>query len=170
MKWDQFPDGKEITILPLVELPTEIQQAIAKTTNDIKLKTCFNNALLLSFAHPEIHYVEGFAVSKTTGIPIEHAWNKYKDIYFDATSIVLFENRGKEKAFDEYFQLAIIEDLQQAFAISQGTLRIHSLYSRKFNIRMGEVHYGIKTVKDCKFCGKKLKNINEVANHICKIN
>lgn len=66
-------------------------------------KGCWNNSLKLSLKYPEVEYCEGWIL--VHGIPIEHAFNKIGDQYFDPT--IMREN------FEYYLvQVLNFEDLK----------------------------------------------------------
>ncbi len=81
---------------------------ISTTPNDIKvghpqLKQCYQNSFDVVMLNKDVKYCEGFV--SFMGIPIEHAWNKIGDEYFDVTADgPLKDRQGK---FDEY--LSVIE-------------------------------------------------------------
>lgn len=55
---------------------------------DIEIKQCYTNSIkaVLYNDDLDIKYVEGFYMIEGLPMPIEHAWCKYKDYYFDLTS------------------------------------------------------------------------------------
>lgn len=80
---------------------------ISKTPKDIikgvhSIKECFKNAykIVSDNYSKDVKYVEGIVVY--SGIPIEHAWNKIGDIYFDVTAEI------KGHKYDEYISIAEI--------------------------------------------------------------
>jgi len=79
-------DLKPCKVVSVRELFTEEQVRIMESM--VELKQCFKNAYNLAdiMSHPDGHvtYVEG-RVLVANFLPIEHAWNKVGDLYFDAT-------------------------------------------------------------------------------------
>lgn len=79
-------DLKPCNVVSVKELFTEEQIKIMKTL--VEPKQCFKNAYQIAeiLRHPDsrIQYVEGRALAAGF-LPIEHAWNKVGDKYFDAT-------------------------------------------------------------------------------------
>jgi len=70
--------------------------------NKINLKDCYTNSFDCANKVQGVSYIEGeFLVH---GVPIEHAWNKYKNIYFDLTSEVLL-NDIKKSEYVKYIEL-----------------------------------------------------------------
>ena len=79
-------DLKPCNVVSVKELFTEEQIKIMKTL--VEPKQCFSNAFkiadILLHTDSHIQYVEG-RVLAAGFLPIEHAWNKVGDKYFDAT-------------------------------------------------------------------------------------
>ena len=79
-------DLKPCDVVSVRELFTEEQIRIMKTL--VEPKQCFKNAFsiadILRHTDSRIQYVEG-RVLVANFLPIEHAWNKVGDKYFDAT-------------------------------------------------------------------------------------
>lgn len=70
----------------------EIGEYVKK--ENIAIKQCYMNSAKLAMVVPGVSMVEGFV--SVAGIPIEHAWNKIGDEYFDLTQdIALGSNRIK---------------------------------------------------------------------------
>lgn len=94
---------------------------VNKTPNNIKTRTvlakdCYKNSYQTSDfnINLDVKYVEGIAMLK--GIPIDHAWNKIGDIYFDVTSDQIFGGNHFDNYtsiieidFDEMMELAMID-------------------------------------------------------------
>lgn len=94
---------------------------VSKTPNNIKTrkilaKNCYQNSYQTSDfnINLDVKYIEGIAFYK--GIPIDHAWNKIGDIYFDVTSDQIFggdhfDNYTSiiEIDFNEMIELAILD-------------------------------------------------------------
>lgn len=90
----QVDNAKEIKISPT---PKDVKKG-----NPI-IKECWRNSfkVVSENYNKDILYVEGFVKMVGIDVPIEHAWNKMGDIYFDVTS----EIRGVK--YEEY--ISIIE-------------------------------------------------------------
>lgn len=71
-----------------------------------KLKGCYDTAYRLTNFDTDFLYVEGEIGFH--GIPIDHAWNKYKDVYIDITAEVLFNG----KMGDEYMKIIELDYLK----------------------------------------------------------
>jgi len=69
---------------------------------DVNFKECFRNAGNMCINVKNVKYVEGEISYK--GIPLDHAWNKIDDKYFDITKDILFP---KNSDYAEY--VSIIE-------------------------------------------------------------
>lgn len=62
--------------------PKEVEVTFKKTAGTQK-KQCFNNAFKALTGHPDSKYVLGYVFLHS--IPIEHAWIKEGDTYYDVT-------------------------------------------------------------------------------------
>ena len=62
--------------------PNEVEVQFKKITGAQK-KQCFNNAFKALAGHPDSKYVLGYVFLHN--IPIEHAWIKEGDVYYDVT-------------------------------------------------------------------------------------
>ena len=82
-------DARSVKVLKLADVLTEEQVSIIKKIK-IQQKQCYKNATLITQAIPDVEYVEGkVGISPEFFLPIEHAWNKLGDKYFDATAEIL---------------------------------------------------------------------------------
>jgi len=80
-------------------------------------KQCYKNAAQLCTSCPGVKYVEGEI--SYHGIPIEHAWNKIDDKYFDITKDVLFNGSTD---YAEYVSIIELSDTElYEFMIETGT-------------------------------------------------
>lgn len=93
--------NKEIKIQSFKSLPVNIRKRVKNhiLISQPEAKECFTNSAKLVAGAQGIHYVEGFALSV---IPMHHAWNRYKNIYFDLTAEV---GLGEGNRFANYFPL-----------------------------------------------------------------
>ncbi len=89
------------------ELKNSKEIQISKTPSNIdickpKVKACYENSFFVTISNEnlDVKYVEGMAFFM--GIPIDHAWNKIGDTYFDVTSEGPLKNNSK---FTEYISL-----------------------------------------------------------------
>lgn len=64
---------------------SEINLNIKNISYLFKEKECYKNSLIICNLFPEVLYVEGQVIFEDFPIGIEHAWNKYNDLYFDVT-------------------------------------------------------------------------------------
>lgn len=109
-------------IIKISETPKNIK------TKRILAKDCYKNSFQTvdNNFNLNIKYVEGIAMFK--GIPIEHAWNKIDDIYFDVTSEEIFNINH----FDEYISLMEIDcDEMMRIANELGTYGPYLKYKFK---------------------------------------
>ena len=96
-------DARSVKVLKLADVLTEEQVDIICNLN-LQYKQCYKNATLISQAIPEVEYVEGrVGIFTDLCLPIEHAWNKLGDKYFDATAEIL------ELEFGEYVSLIEVD-------------------------------------------------------------
>lgn len=56
----------------------------------LQKKQCYYNSYKLTAHNSDVKYIDGF--SSIHGIPIEHAWNYYKGIYFDLTREIVLKD------------------------------------------------------------------------------
>jgi len=78
----------------------EIDKYLKGARPKVVQKECYKNAGQLATTVPGVSYVEGEI--SYHGIPIEHAWNKIEDKYFDITKDILF---GKNSDYAEYVKI-----------------------------------------------------------------
>ena len=97
-KW-QADSAKEIKISPT---PKDIDK------QEPILKQCWRNSFKVVIENygKDIIYVEGFVKMHGINLPIEHAWNRIGDIYFDVTS----EIRGVK--YEEYISVIELNEEQ----------------------------------------------------------
>lgn len=98
-------DLKPCKVVSVRELFTEEQIGFMKSI--VEPKQCFKNAYNLAYigiSHPDgrVKYVEGRALVANF-LPIEHAWNRIGDKYFDATFELAL---GKDVTTENYALLA----------------------------------------------------------------
>ena len=95
-------------------------------------KECYETAYKLVDMYDDIEYVEGLINFK--GIPIEHAWNYYRGIYFDLTGEIVFER----EMGDEYLQLIKIKQRKMhELALLTGTYCPYYIeYYKKYVLRI----------------------------------
>jgi hypothetical protein len=90
-----------------------------------KIKGCYYNSQMLILDNKELKYFEGFATTKTLGLPLEHAWCVYKDKIVDVT--------WKENG-DEYFGVEIpIELVRKTICDTGKSITILDRYFFKEN-------------------------------------
>lgn len=87
------------------ELENLVNEFIKKYKNKIIANRCHVIAMMLAKEYKEqIQYVEGYASNKWLDtkiiLPVQHAWNKWQDIYFDLSAEIVFKIN-----FDEYVLL-----------------------------------------------------------------
>lgn len=114
------------------ELDEIINDFIKGSRDQIAKKQCFRSAALLTSLHDDIDYVEGYAGINLGGstLPIEHAWNIWKDkLHFDITSELEFGgDLGKGKK--DYAQLVVIKDPIKARKLASEVLRASQQIAR----------------------------------------
>jgi len=71
--------------------------------NRIKVKECYYNSWKLTSFNRNIQYVEGFR--NIFSLPISHAWNCYKGIYFDLTTEIILKDDINKFEFVKIIQL-----------------------------------------------------------------
>lgn len=71
------------------ELKIEIESFIKHYK--VKVKDCYTTAAKCCLYCDDVEYIEGYI--SYSGIPIEHAFNYYKGIYFDLTAEILFDSK-----------------------------------------------------------------------------
>lgn len=99
----QNNNAKEIKITPIEEvfkIHPEIKSYIDAMKSSFKIKECYRTSTLVAHDVPAVKYVEGFVFFH--GIPIEHAWNKIGDIYFDVTSDIVLKKHTDKSFGEEY--------------------------------------------------------------------
>jgi hypothetical protein len=87
--------AKEVNVVDVKSLDFKYPPRVLRS---IRMKACYNNALIAAKKKSGVEYVLGFVIF--SGIPIKHAWNKYENTYFDLTSEVLGRPVG-----DMYFSV-----------------------------------------------------------------
>lgn len=90
----QLNSARECTISPT---PSDIDTA------DPQIKQCYNNSFFVVMNNPEALYVEGVAMFH--GIPIDHAWNRIGDTYFDVTSEGPLKGKSQFTDYVSYLEL-----------------------------------------------------------------
>lgn len=64
------------------------------SVSEINAKECYNNSQKIVLYNRDlgIEYVEGYYIIEGIGLPIEHAWNKIGDYYFDLTAQLVWDS------------------------------------------------------------------------------
>ena len=87
----QLKHLREIQIEP--EIP-HLQQIWKR----LQFKSCYENAINFLDHYKDSLYCEGYILTKGI-IPIRHAWNKYKNTYYDITARKFFSEYMTDKYF-----------------------------------------------------------------------
>ena len=116
------------------ELKVIVEKFLKKHRAKIGLKACYANAALMTKADPRIGYCEGYTslnLGEQGGLPIEHAWNVFKDdFYFDITSDELFDG-DIGKGHNIYFELFRTNDSKEAQSVAEAFIRPYTRKGRR---------------------------------------
>lgn len=111
---------------------------VEKTPKEIKkgkpqIKQCYQNSVDVVLLNENVKYCEGFVLFM--GIPIEHAWNKIDDKYFDVTSDFALKDRGGLKG-EEYLSIVELskEELRQVYKRGDYQSITSKVFIKKQNI------------------------------------
>lgn len=77
--------AKSVTCTPLAEVFTEEEVEVIRQALRPRQKECYRNAHLMTLYFPDVEYVEGYS-DFGVGVPIEHAFNRRGEQYFDITA------------------------------------------------------------------------------------
>lgn len=72
----------------------ELKETIEKIYGDfskVKQNQCFHNAVTCCLNDPEFQYIEGYI--SVHGLPLEHAWNRWRGIDIDLTQEILGQRK-----------------------------------------------------------------------------
>lgn len=101
--------AREVVITPISEIFTKDEIAMIAMVG-IRKKECWKNATLVTTIFPDVDYVEGLI--NTFGLPIEHAFNRRGDKYFDVTFDLLFPG-DKEREYCAILELTATEVMER---------------------------------------------------------
>jgi hypothetical protein len=93
---------------PCLNIKDEVPNINIHLSNT-EIKSCYNNSIKASFLNKKLKYFEGFYVTDTIDLPLEHAFNVIKDSVFDFTA-VKFNIKVKE-----YFGVEIPLDVLETY-------------------------------------------------------
>jgi len=85
----------------------DIAAYLKKNRKNITMKQCYKNAAQMSIYCENVKYVEGEI--SYHGVPIEHAWNKVDDKYFDITKDILFPTNSD---YSEYVKIIELDSME----------------------------------------------------------
>lgn len=156
-EWEKN-NAKQIHLVHVDEIRKKYPKidAYLKDENPV-IKQCYMNASKLTIAVPEVQYIEGMV--NMSGLPIEHAWNKIGDEYFDITNDIALKDLDK-MPFTEYVSIVELkEDELLKYAMKTGTYggMIAEKYMADNNIEKSEETQQINIGATRMWHGRKFK-------------
>lgn len=112
-------------------------ESISKKYN-CQIKQCYRNTWVAVTSDRSLQYYEGFVVSKSCPIPLEHSWIVSNGIVIDPTLIISINNVS-DRIGNEYYGIHLPTDyvIKRAFKTKRSGAFILDYYGEKHNVTVG---------------------------------